>query len=152
MATPAIPVENPARPPSPDVDLPPAGLPPARLLAVVTWALSSSTVVCAVSGEVDLWTAPRLRDRLVEQIRPAGPDLVADLCGVGFLGAAGLTVLVEVRASAEASGVRFSLVARTRPVLRPLAVTGLDLALDVYAHLDGVPARDERPDHRLPRP
>ncbi|PSL57025.1 anti-anti-sigma factor [Saccharothrix carnea] len=147
----ASPVRNPARSTSPEVVIPRSGLPPAHLLTVVTRTLSSSTVVCAVSGEVDLWTAPHLRDRLVEQIRMAGPDLVADLGGVGFLGAAGLTVLVEVRSAAEASGVRFSLVARTRPVLRPLAVTGLHLVFDVYTHVDGVPGRGELQDPRLSR-
>ncbi|XVV07608.1 STAS domain-containing protein [Actinosynnema sp. CA-248983] len=117
----------------------------------MTRALSSSTVVCAVSGDVDLRTAPRLRDRLVAQLRPAGPDLVADLGDVGFLGAAGLTALVAARSAADACGVRFCLVARTRPVLRPLAVTGLLLAFDVYVHVDDAPARGAPPDHRLPR-
>lgn len=130
---------KPARPLSPPVVVSWSGQPPARLLAVSTRALSPSAVVCAVSGEVDVWTAPLLRDRLVEHIRPAGPDLVADLAGVGFLGAAGLTVLVDLRAVADASGVRFCLVARTRPVLRPLTVTGLRLAFDVYPHVDEVP-------------
>ncbi|MER5261822.1 STAS domain-containing protein [Actinosynnema sp. NPDC002837] len=147
----AIPVRSPDRSPSPGVVLPWSELPPARLLTVVTRALSSSTVVCAVSGEVDLWTAPRLRDRLAEQIRPAGPDLVADLGEVVFFGAAGLTVLVEARSAADAAGVRFSLVARTRPVLRPLTITGLHLVFDVYAHVDGVPARGGPPHHLLPR-
>ncbi|MEJ2854233.1 MULTISPECIES: STAS domain-containing protein [unclassified Saccharothrix] len=116
----------------------------------MTRTLSSSTVVCAVSGEVDLWTAPRLRDSLVAQLRPAGPDLVADLGEVGFLGAAGLAALVEARSEADAFGVRFCLVARTRPVLRPLAVAGLLLAFDLYVHVDGVPARAAPPGHRLP--
>ncbi|MEV8444072.1 STAS domain-containing protein [Actinosynnema sp. NPDC051121] len=147
----AVPVRSPARSPSSGVVLPRSGPPPARLFSVATRALSSSTVVCAVSGEVDLWTAPRLRERLAKQIRPAGPDLVADLGEVVFFGAAGLTVLVEARSAADASGVRFFLVARTRPVLRPLTVTGLHLVFDVHAHVDGVPARDGPPHHRLSR-
>ncbi|MFJ6677365.1 STAS domain-containing protein [Actinosynnema sp. NPDC091369] len=102
--------------------------------------LSARTLLCAVSGEVDLSTAPRLRDRLLGQIGVAGSDLVVDLSEVGFLGAAGLTVLVEARAAAAASGVGLHVVARTRPVLRPMAVTGLDVVFDVFPRVDDVPS------------
>ncbi|XVS60937.1 STAS domain-containing protein [Actinosynnema sp. CA-299493] len=89
-----------ARPPSPEVVVPSAG----ELLAVAVRPLSALTLLCAVSGEMDVSTAPYLRDRLLELISSAGPDLVVDLGEVGFLGAAGLTVLVEARAAAAASG------------------------------------------------
>jgi anti-sigma B factor antagonist len=149
-------VQDPARP-SPSEDV----VPSADLLAVAVLPLSPFTLVCAVSGEVDVWTAPDLRDRLLEQIRFAGPDLVVDLGGVSFFGAAGLDVLVEVKAAADVSGVGFVIVARTRPVLLPLTLTGLDLVFDVYPHVDGVPVRGAIPDqpsswsateHELRRP
>ena len=135
-----VPVRNPARPPSSDVVFPSSAHPPAVLLSVVTRSLSPSVVVCAVSGEVDLWTAPRLRDSLFAQLHLAGPDLVVDLGDVGFFGAAGLNVLVEGQTAAHAFEVGFCLVARTRPVLLPLNVTGLDVAFDVFPHVDHVPA------------
>ncbi|WP_170184906.1 STAS domain-containing protein [Saccharothrix texasensis] len=118
--------------------------PPDELLAVAVRPLSALTVLCAVSGEVDFSTAPHLRDRLLGQISSAGPDLAVDLSGVRFLGAAGLTVLVEVRAAALASGVGLHVVARTRPVLRPLAVTGLDFEFGVLTRVDDVPVRGHR--------
>ncbi|WP_461124253.1 STAS domain-containing protein [Saccharothrix stipae] len=107
----------------------------------MTQRLSSSASVCAVSGEVDLGTAAHLRDHLLGQVRLAGPDVVADLVEVGFFGAAGLSVLVEVQAAADASGVGFCVVARTRSVLLPLTLTGLDRALRVYPDVAGVPVR-----------
>ncbi|MEU4746174.1 STAS domain-containing protein [Actinosynnema sp. NPDC023658] len=124
-----------ARPPSPAVATPLPG----ALLEVAVRPLSPRTLLCAVSGVVDLFTAPHLRDRLLGQIRSGGPDLVVDLGEVGILSAAGLTVLVETRAAAEASGVGLCVVARTRPVLRALAVTGLDVEFEVVPHVDGVP-------------
>lgn len=114
---------------------------PRGLLVVAVRPLSALALLCAVSGEVDLSTAPHLRDRLLGQIGVAGPDLVVDLSEVGFLGAAGLTVLVEARAAAAASGVGLCVVARTRPVLRPMAVTGLDIEFDVFPRVDDVPSR-----------
>lgn len=143
-------VRNPARSPSPEV-LPPSVHPPARLLTVAMWPLSTSALVCAVSGEVDLSTAPRLRERLLAQIHLAGPNLVVDLGEVRFFGAAGLSVLAEVRTAADAAGVGLCLVARTRPVLLPLTVTGLDVVFDVYPYVDGVPVRGRFPDQRSSR-
>lgn len=102
-------------------------------------------VVLAVRGEVDSCTSPLLRDRLLEHVRPACPQLVVDLTEVSFFGAAGLTVLVMAREAAEAAAVRLCLVAGTRVVLRPLMITGLDEVFDIcpdIAHaqrrLDGV--------------
>ena len=92
-------------------------------------------VVLAVRGEVDSRTSPLLRDRLLQHLRPACPHLVVDLTEVSFFGAAGLTVLVTVRKAAEAAGVRLCLVAGTRVVLRPLAITGLDELFDVHPDL-----------------
>ena len=77
-------VRNPARSPSPEVLLPTSVHPPARLLTVAMWPLSTSALVCAVSGEVDLSTAPQLRERLLAQIHLAGPNLVVDL-GIGAI-------------------------------------------------------------------
>lgn len=136
---------NPVGPSSPETVLPSSVRPPAPRVAVAVRP-SSCAVVCAVSGEVDLSTTPHLRDRLLGQIRLSGPDLVVDLGEVRFFGAAGLGVLVEVRAAAEASGVGFCVIARTRAVLLPLIVTGLDLVFTVYSDVDGVPARGGSPD------
>ncbi|MCC8246649.1 STAS domain-containing protein [Saccharothrix luteola] len=130
-------VRSAARPPLREVMVPSPG----ELLVVAVRPLSAVAVLCAVSGEVDLSTAPHLRNHLLGQISSRGPDLVVDLGEVGFLGAAGLTVLVEARAAAAASGVGLYVVARTRPVLRPLAVTGLDVEFEVFPRVGDVPSR-----------
>lgn len=114
-----------ADPTSPDRDL----------LTVTVRPAPSGATVLAVAGEVDLGTAPPLKDALFAQLCPESPGLVIDLTGVGFLGAAGLTVLVVVRDAAEAAGVAVCLVARTRPVLLPLRITGLDRVFDVFPSL-----------------
>ncbi|MCP2243550.1 anti-anti-sigma factor [Lentzea aerocolonigenes] len=93
-------------------------------------------VVIAVRGEVDSCTSPLLRDRLLEHVRPACSQLVVDLTGVSFFGAAGLTVLVTVREAADAAGVRLCLVADTRVVLRPIMITGLDEVIDIWPDVD----------------
>jgi anti-anti-sigma factor len=93
-------------------------------------------VVAAVSGEVDMLTAPRLRDVVNAEIEDCAV-LVLDLSGVGFLGSAGLAVLVEASHEARRRQVELRLVAGGRSVSRPLEITGLDEVLTTF------PTRDD---------
>src|SRR5256885_8924798 len=51
-------------------------------------------VVLHVAGEVDVFTAPQLREALVGAIEEGSRDVVVDLQGVDFLDSTGLGVLV----------------------------------------------------------
>lgn len=106
--------------------------PGAELLTVTARSILSGPVVLAVRGEVDSSTSQQLQDGLLTHLRPTGPLLVIDLTDVSFFGAAGLTVLVNVRDAAVAARGRLCVVARTRPVLLPLMITGLDDLFDIY--------------------
>jgi anti-sigma B factor antagonist len=95
---------------------------------VITLSTSTGddgTVTVTVVGEVDTFTAPVLRASLDTQLEQQPTALVIDLCGVQFLGSAGLAVLVETQKSARSRDVGLRLVANTRAVTRPLEVTGL---------------------------
>ena len=95
---------------------------------VITLSTSTDddgTVTVTVVGEVDTFTAPVLRASLDTQLEQQPTALVIDLCGVQFLGSAGLAVLVETQKSARTRDVGLRLVANTRAVTRPLEVTGL---------------------------
>jgi anti-sigma B factor antagonist len=93
------------------------------------------SVVIAVVGEVDLRSGPVLHVRLQEHVRKAGPDLIVDLRAVSFLGIAGLATLMAVWEATVIAEVEFVVVARTRAVLRPLRITGLDRKFDVVSGL-----------------
>jgi anti-sigma B factor antagonist len=112
--------------------------PRAGFLTVMAEPNRFGAVVIAVRGDVDWITGPLIRDALLTQLRPTGPPLVIDLTDVDFLGAAGLTALETVREAAVAAGVRLCLVARTRVVLLPLTVTGLDRRFDIHPDLASV--------------
>ena len=113
----------------------PSVLPVSELLTVSAGSARSDVLVITVRGEVDMSTGPLLRDRLHEQVRRSGPDLIVDLTQVGYFGVAGLTVLMDVRAAAMSAEVGFRVVAGTRVVLVPLRITGLDCVFDVYPEL-----------------
>lgn len=121
-------------------------------LTVAVGRPRTDVVVVRAVGEIDLLTAPRWARALEAALRlpvdietgPAvdrGVDgrarrrLVCDLTGVTFLGASGLAVLVETADRAASLGVCPVVVADTRPVLRVLALTGLDRHLPVDARV-----------------
>lgn len=60
------------------------------------------SVTVAVSGELDIATAPRFSARLGELLRRGCPrELVIDLSGLSFIDATGLRALTELRRRVE---------------------------------------------------
>jgi anti-sigma B factor antagonist len=107
-----------------------------ELLTVVTAVDSASgAMVVTVVGEVDMVTAPVLRERLDVLFRADRAPIVVDLSRVEFFGSTGLAVVVDAQHRAEAEGRVFVLVAGTRVVQRPLEVSGLDAVLSVHEDL-----------------
>ncbi|WP_329790026.1 STAS domain-containing protein [Lentzea sp. DG1S-22] len=87
--------------------------------------------VLAVSGEVDMVSAPTLRDALVNGLGDGG-TFVVDMTGVTFLGSAGLAVLVEAARVAQQHEAALKVVAKARAVTRPLEATGLGEVLSLH--------------------
>ena len=118
-------------------------------------APGAGVVVVRAVGEIDLLTAPAWRRMLASgaqvltstppaprteaSVRPADrlvPRLVCDLSPVTFLGATGLTVLVELADQCTRTGVDLRVVAGNRRVSRLLAHTALDRHLTTTSRLD----------------
>ncbi|MFL6124561.1 anti-sigma factor antagonist [Actinophytocola sp.] len=75
------------------------------------------------TGEVDIATVPSLRAALAPLAAdPAVRLLVCDLSKVTFFGCAGISVLLDARATLANRDARLRLVATGRVVVRPLAV------------------------------
>ncbi|GII79757.1 hypothetical protein Sru01_47390 [Sphaerisporangium rufum] len=93
-------------------------------------------VVVAVEGELDLFTAPFLRDEIREAVRQDGSRLVLDLTGLSFMDSSGLSVLIEAWRLTTGDGGGVSLAAPQPPVARILRTTGLDRRIKVYSDVD----------------
>jgi len=88
--------------------------------------------VLTVSGEIDIATAPSLRERLHSLLADGKHKLVIDLDDVGFLDSTALGVLVGAlkRARMENGEVR---IACAQPrVLKVFEITRLDSAFDLF--------------------
>jgi anti-sigma B factor antagonist len=101
-------------------------------------------VVVALTGEIDVVTAPVARDLLAEAVSEAVTGITVDLGEVTFLDAAGLGVLAGASAAARHLPGGFRLVAVPARVLRLLRVTGLDRHLAVFPAPSPTQAQRER--------
>jgi anti-sigma B factor antagonist len=91
-------------------------------------------------GEIDVATAPGLRERLSALLRPGMGLVILDLSGVSFCDASGLGVLVGSHRRALMMGVTLRLTALPPPLARLLRIHGLDRVLTIYPALPYAPA------------
>mgnify|MGYP005838826089 CR=1 FL=1 len=90
----------------------------------------------SVRGEVDIYTAPRFKESLLELLDSGVSRVVVDLSEVTFIDSTALGVLIGgVRRLHDRDG-RLSLVVASRPVERVLTVTGLDRVFAIHPTRD----------------
>lgn len=91
--------------------------------------------VVSVRGDVDLATAPALRDALAAAVKESDA-VVVDLAEVPFMDSTGLGVLVAGANRARAGG-RTLVIAQPRQIVRnALRLVQVDTVIDVYDSLD----------------
>lgn len=83
-------------------------------------------------GEVDLCTAPILRDALADTERRHVPNVLVDLSEVHFMALVGVQVLRAAGERSAADHRRFVLAAPTHPVQRVLSLTDVTGELEIY--------------------
>ena len=82
--------------------------------------------VVAVGGEIDVYTAPKLRDKISELVGEGHHQLLIDMAAVDFLDSTGLGVLVgRLKAVRMLEGVMRVVITNPR-VLRNFQITGLE--------------------------
>lgn len=108
--------------------------------AITSETLDGACGLVSLRGEVDIYTAPRLKERLVELLDAGVKAVVVDLAEVTFIDSTALGVLIGgVRRLHEVDG-RMALVVATRPVERVLTLTGLDRVFSIHATRDAAVA------------
>lgn len=95
-----------------------------------------AVTVITASGEVDLGSAPRLRDLAVRRLTSGDRALVLDLTAVDFLDSTGLGTLVAVLKRARALGGDVGLVVSRPGIRKVFELTGLDAAFAIHDQLD----------------
>lgn len=96
--------------------------------------------VLAVKGEVDVYTAPRLRERLVELVTEGKRKIVVDLEGVDFLDSTGLGVLVGGLKRLRSNDGEMSLVSTQSRILKVFEITGLTKVFSIHDSVEAATA------------
>jgi len=100
----------------------------------------SDRVVLEIGGEIDVYTAPRLRERLVEVVGAGDTHVVVDLGRVDFLDSTGLGVLVGAHRRLRAGGGSLNLVIPHERLLKIFRITGLDTVFEIHGSVeDAIP-------------
>jgi anti-sigma B factor antagonist len=94
--------------------------------------LGESGANVTVRGEIDVHTAPLLRQRLHEVLDQGEDRVVVHLDGVTFMDSTGLGVLVGAHKAQVATGRSFELVCSDPRLLRILRITGLHQVLTIH--------------------
>ncbi len=94
--------------------------------------------VIDVNGEVDLYTAPKLRDRIIELVDAGSYRIAVNMEGVEFMDSTGLGVLVAGLKRVREHDGMLALAAPREPVRRVLAVTGLNEVFPIHERVEDV--------------
>jgi anti-sigma B factor antagonist len=94
--------------------------------------LCSSGVSVTVRGEVDVHTAPALRDRLAKVVREGEERVVVLLDAVTFMDSTRLGVLLGAHKAQRSRDGTLELVCSEPRLLRILHLTGLDRVLSIH--------------------
>lgn len=91
-----------------------------------TEALDDHSQLVIVSGEVDLFTAPELKQRLLDAIDAGSQRLVVDLTETTFIDSSGLGTLIGARRRLSEREGRLIVVSTNPAIDRTMELTGLD--------------------------
>jgi anti-sigma B factor antagonist len=98
---------------------------------------AEGVAVVVLEGEVDLYTAPRFKDVLLQAIDEGARHVIVDLAGVSFVDSTALGVLVSGGKRLQQTAGGLAIGCPDAKIRRILEITGLDTVFGVY------PSRDE---------
>ena len=96
--------------------------------------------VVEVSGEIDVYTAPKLREAIIKAVDRGHTRLIVDIKRVAFLDSTGLGVLVGALKRVRADGGSLDIVCTSDRLLRIFDITGLDRVFQIHGSVDAIVA------------
>jgi anti-sigma B factor antagonist len=106
-------------------------------------AAGSDCAVLRITGEVDVYTAPQLREQVVQLVNSGVRHIIADLRGVDFLDSTGLGAPVGSLKRLRSHDGSFKVVASGGPTLRIFQITGLNRAFALHPSVLDAMTTDE---------
>ena len=92
--------------------------------------------IVAVGGEIDVYTAPKLRDQITDLVGHGSYNIVIDLEAVEFLDSTGLGVLVGGLKKVRAHDGSLELICSQERLLKIFRITGLAKVFVIHDSAD----------------
>ena len=103
---------------------------------LTTQAFGGGTFVVALSGEIDLYTAPELKAELLRLVAEEPRRIVVDMTDATFVDSTTLGVLLGAVKRLRLQGGELEIVCSDLNIRRILSITLLDRAFTIYESLD----------------
>jgi anti-sigma B factor antagonist len=97
---------------------------------------NGDTSIITLVGEIDVYTAPRLRQALIDLVSQGSTDIVVDMDRVDFLDSTGLGVLVGGLKRVKSSEGDLRLVVTQDRIMKIFDITGLSKVFPIHGSLD----------------
>jgi anti-sigma B factor antagonist len=98
--------------------------------------IDDDTHVVAVTGEIDLFTAPEFKQRVSAPIDAGRTQLVVDLTATTFIDSSSLGVLIGAHRRLRRLNGSLAIVCNSDPILKTFRITGLDGVFTIVSSLD----------------
>jgi anti-sigma B factor antagonist len=98
--------------------------------------IDETTHVIELGGEVDLYTAPEFKERMVQLIESGKKQIVVDLSQATFIDSTTLGVLVGGVKRLRPAGGSLALVCTDENITKIFEITGLDRVFPIHASRD----------------
>lgn len=98
--------------------------------------IDAETQVIELGGEIDLYTAPEFKERMVELIEDGKKRIVVDLSAATFIDSTTLGVLVGGVKRLRPAGGTLALVCTDQNITKIFEITGLDRVFPIHASRD----------------
>jgi anti-sigma B factor antagonist len=93
---------------------------------IVDRRVDDDTHVVAVTGEIDLFTAPQFKERMSAPIEAGRSHLIVDLSGTTFIDSSSLGVLIGAHRRLKLRGGSLVVVCDNEAITKTFKITGLD--------------------------
>lgn len=90
-----------------------------------------------VSGEIDAYTAPKLREALIPLAEEENPQITVNLKNVSYMDSTGLGVFVGLLKTVRKNNGKLHLVELTDRLERLFSITGLSDIIDISSKSEG---------------
>lgn len=97
----------------------------------------NSQAIMTLKGEIDIYTATKLKEELNSLVSEHKADVIVDLKNVTYMDSTGLGTFVSALKQSEKAGSSLRLIRANDRLFRLFQVTGLDDVIDVHSEEEG---------------